>query len=65
MAQKKIQVTETTVATHLVDEEDLIGVDLDDDEAVLAYVEGSLLDVDISDYHEYAVTDREAAVADV
>lgn len=65
MAQKKIQITETTVTTHLVNEEDLAGVDLDDDMAVLAYVEEALLDVDIAGCHDYAVTEREAAIADV
>lgn len=62
MAKKRIRVTETTVAVHLVDESELEGIDLDDEEQLLNYVESSLIDVDIAECDEYAVTDREVAI---
>ena len=64
MAKKRIRVVETTVAVHLVDESELEGIDLDDEEALLGYVENSLIDVDIAKCEEYAVTDREATLDD-
>lgn len=64
MTKKLIVVTETTITKFLVDEEELNDIDLDDEEAVLGYVESALIDIPLSEVDNYEVIEREARVGD-